>query len=275
MRRPPTSRRPARARASCWRRWSRMASSARRSPRRSIRPTCGSRRPRTTTASAISPTGRFRSSTSWSTRPTDPIDVWTTLDPGMQAAGRPGGPRQHARRRAGRAGRDRPRWRGAGDGRRQGLCRFDLQSRDPGDAPAGIGVQAVRLSRGARIGDEADRHDRRRAGHDRRLEPAQFEPHQSRARSPCARHSRARSTRSARRSAQQLGFSTIADMARRFGITTPISTYPSMVLGSERRAPDRDDPRFRVGRKQGRRGDALCDPQGRHRRWPAALQPRQ
>ena len=31
---------------------------------------------------------------------------------------------------------------------------------------------------------------------------------------------------------QQVGFSTIADMARRFGITTPISTYPSMVLGA-------------------------------------------
>ena len=30
----------------------------------------------------------------------------------------------------------------------------------------------------------------------------------------------------------QLGFATIADMARRFGITTNISTYPSMVLGS-------------------------------------------
>jgi penicillin-binding protein 1A len=30
----------------------------------------------------------------------------------------------------------------------------------------------------------------------------------------------------------QLGFPTIADMARRFGITTPISTYPSMVLGT-------------------------------------------
>jgi penicillin-binding protein 1A len=30
----------------------------------------------------------------------------------------------------------------------------------------------------------------------------------------------------------QVGFTTIADMARRFGITTPISTYPSMVLGS-------------------------------------------
>src|SRR5436190_859067 len=31
---------------------------------------------------------------------------------------------------------------------------------------------------------------------------------------------------------QQLGFPTIADMARRFGITTTISTFPSMVLGT-------------------------------------------
>ncbi|MDQ3246066.1 MAG: PBP1A family penicillin-binding protein [Pseudomonadota bacterium] len=31
---------------------------------------------------------------------------------------------------------------------------------------------------------------------------------------------------------QELGFSTIADMARRFGISTPISTFPSMVLGT-------------------------------------------
>ena len=31
---------------------------------------------------------------------------------------------------------------------------------------------------------------------------------------------------------EEVGFSTIADMARRFGISTPISTYPSMVLGS-------------------------------------------
>ncbi len=31
---------------------------------------------------------------------------------------------------------------------------------------------------------------------------------------------------------QDVGFSTIADMARRFGITTPVSTMPAMVLGS-------------------------------------------
>src|SRR5690606_22639772 len=30
----------------------------------------------------------------------------------------------------------------------------------------------------------------------------------------------------------EVGFSSVAGMARRFGITTPISNYPSMVLGS-------------------------------------------
>ena len=69
----------------------------------------------------------------------------------------------------------------------------------------------------------------------------------------------------------QLGFSTIADMARRFGITTPISTYPVDGARHQRRAADRHDPRLRLGRQQGRRGHALRDPQGRHRRRPPAL----
>src|SRR3546814_2942663 len=30
----------------------------------------------------------------------------------------------------------------------------------------------------------------------------------------------------------EIGFSSVANMARRFGITTPINTHPSMVLGS-------------------------------------------
>ena len=94
----------------------------------------------------------------------EPIDVWTTLDPRMQAAADRAIAANTPRGRAGRAGRARPRRRGAGDGRRPRLCRFDLQPRDPGRAPAGIGVQAVRLSGRARSGDEADRHDRRRAG---------------------------------------------------------------------------------------------------------------
>ncbi|MFD1949364.1 transglycosylase domain-containing protein [Sphingomonas arantia] len=36
----------------------------------------------------------------------------------------------------------------------------------------------------------------------------------------------------AARIGQQVGFDTVADMARRFGITTPVNTHPAMVLGS-------------------------------------------
>lgn len=36
----------------------------------------------------------------------------------------------------------------------------------------------------------------------------------------------------AARLGQQVGFTTVADMARRFGITTPVNTQPSMVLGT-------------------------------------------
>ncbi len=67
----------------------------------------------------------------------------------------------------------RPRWRGQGDGRRQGLCIVDLQPRDTGCPPAGFGVQAVRVSRRARGRAQARGFDRRRTRDDRRMEPAQ------------------------------------------------------------------------------------------------------
>ena len=131
----------------------------------------------------------------------EPIDVWTTLDPacrpprtGQSTPTRPNGA-QGALVSIDRDGAVRAMVGG------KDYVEFDLQPGDPGHAPARLGLQAVRLSLGARIGDEADRHDRRRAGDDRRLEPAQLDPHQSRVRSPCARPSRVRSTRSAPRSA--------------------------------------------------------------------------
>ena len=49
----------------------------------------------------------------------------------------------------------------------------------------------------------------------------------------------------------EVGFGTVASMARRFGITTPISTYPSMVLGTFGGAPDRHDPRLCRGVGEG------------------------
>ena len=63
--------------------------------------------------------------------------------------------------------------------------------------------------------------------------PAQLDPHQPRPGHACARPSRARSTRSAPRSARSSASATIADMARRFGITHARSRpIPSMVLGT-------------------------------------------
>ena len=140
--------------------------------------------------------------------------------------------RQCAERRAGRAGRARPRRRGAGDGRRPRLCRIHLQPRDPGGPPAGLGVQAVRLSGRARSG----LHARRRSSTSRSTIDG-WSPRNSSGRyagrDPAAhrlrlfdQHGRGAS------SAQEVGFGAVADMARRFGITTPVNTHPSMVLGT-------------------------------------------
>ena len=88
-----------------------------------------------------------------------PLDltVTTTLDP--RAAGRGRGSvvknwlsaegAQRARRPGG-AGRDGAGRRGPGDGRRPRLRPEPVQPRHPGAAPAGLAVQAVRLSDGAR-----------------------------------------------------------------------------------------------------------------------------
>ena len=134
------------------------------------------------------------------------------------------------------------------------LCRVDLQPRDPGDAPAGLGVQAVRLSRRARGRLQARRHGRRRAGHDRRLEPAQLQ----RPLSPAQIDVRTAFAYSintvAAQLGQEVGFRTVADMARRFGITTPVNTHPSMVLGSsEVRLIDMTRA-FAAVAREGRRG---------------------
>ena len=161
----------------------------------------------------------------------DPIDVWTTLDPGMQLAADSAIQANAPGRRPGRARRHRPRRRGAGDGRRQGLCQFDLQPRDPGERQPGsafkLFVYLTALESGMKptdtivdepvtIGGWSPRNDTRT-----NLGPVSLRE----------AFSRSINTISAKIGAQ-LGFGTIADMARRFGITTPISTYPSMVLGT-------------------------------------------
>src|SRR3954452_17632595 len=162
---------------------------------------------------------------------TDPIDVWTTLDPGMQVAG------------------DKAIRANAPDGTQGALVAIDRDGavramvggkdyvisiynrgtqaeRQPGSAFK-LFVYLSALESGMKptdtIVDEPITID---GWTPRNANRANLGPVTLR-----EAFSRSINTISAK-IGQQLGFSTIADMARRFGITTPISTFPSMVLGS-------------------------------------------
>ena len=162
---------------------------------------------------------------------TDPIDVWTTLDPGMQAAG------------------DRAIRANAPDGAqgalvaidRDGAVRAMVGGKDYIDSIYNRATQATRqpgsafklfvylaaLESGMKptdtIVDEPVTIDGWSPRNSTRTNLGPVSLREA--------FSRSINTISAKIGAQ-LGFSTIADMARRFGITTPISVYPSMVLGT-------------------------------------------
>jgi penicillin-binding protein 1A len=162
---------------------------------------------------------------------TDPIDVWTTLDPGMQIAA------------------DRAIAANAPDGAQGALVAIDREGaframvggkdyvdsiynratqaqRQPGSAfklfvylaalESGMKPTDTIVDEPVTIGGWSPRNSNRT-----NLGPVSLRE----------AFSRSINTISAK-IGSQLGFSTIADMARRFGITTPISTFPSMVLGT-------------------------------------------
>ncbi|NUQ18704.1 MAG: PBP1A family penicillin-binding protein [Sphingomonas sp.] len=162
---------------------------------------------------------------------TDPIDVWTTLDPGMQVAA------------------DRAIRTEAPDGAQGALVAIDRDGavramvggkdyvtsiynratqaeRQPGSSFK-LFVYLTALESGMKptdtIVDEPVTID---GWSPRNAEGGNLGPVTLR-----EAFSRSINTVSAK-IGQQVGFSTIADMARRFGLTTAISTYPSMVLGS-------------------------------------------
>ena len=110
------------------------------------------------------------------------IVVETTIDPTLQALAEKSlldeldAEGREVRRRAGRVRRDDAAGRGARAGRRQELRREPVQSRGRGEAPAGLGVQAVRLSH--RAGARAHARDDPRGQADRRegLEAGELHP---------------------------------------------------------------------------------------------------
>jgi penicillin-binding protein 1A len=162
---------------------------------------------------------------------TDPIDVWTTLDPGMQVAADKA-VRAHAPDGAQGAlvAMDR-------DGAVRALVggkdyvssiydRATQAERQPGSAfklfvylsalESGMKPTDTIVDEPVTINGWSPRNDTRTYSGPVTLREA---------------FSRSINTISAK-IGQQVGFSTIADMARRFGLTTNISTYPSMVLGT-------------------------------------------
>src|SRR5690348_10776661 len=162
---------------------------------------------------------------------TDPIDVWTTLDPGMQVAA------------------DKAIRANAPDGTqgalvamdRDGAVRAMVGGKDYVSSIYNRSTQAVRqpgsafklfvylsaLESGMKptdtIVDEPVTIDGWSPRNSTRTNLGPVTLREA--------FSRSINTISAKIGAQ-VGFSTIADMARRFGITTPISIFPSMVLGS-------------------------------------------
>jgi penicillin-binding protein 1A len=161
----------------------------------------------------------------------DPIDVWTTLDPGMQAAAdraiaanAPAGA-QGALVAIDRDGAVRAMV-GGRDYVDSIYNRATQAERQPGSAfklfvyltalESGMKPTDTIVDEPVTIGGWSPRNSTRT-----NLGPVSLRE----------AFSRSINTISAKIGAQ-LGFSTIADMARRFGITTSISTFPSMVLGT-------------------------------------------
>jgi penicillin-binding protein 1A len=162
---------------------------------------------------------------------TDPIDVWTTLDPGMQVAAdravRANAPNgaQGALVALDRDGAVRAMI-GGKDYVSSIYNRATQAERQPGSAFK-LFVYLAALESGMKptdtIVDEPVTIDGWSPRNSNRTNLGPVTLREA--------FSRSINTISAKIGAQ-LGFSTIADMARRFGITTPISTFPSMVLGS-------------------------------------------
>ena len=227
---------PRRARRSaagwCSRRWPTPASSAAagRARRRSARPV-GAAVARSRPA-PISPTGSRPARSQAFEADYGEVRVPTTLDADLQRLAVRAVASARDRRCPGGAGGDAARRPGGRDGRRPDYKR-PVQPRHPGAAPAGLGVQAVRLSRRAARRLHARQHDRGRADHHRRLVAGQQRRRLSRPDHACARPSPGRAMPRRCACPKQVGRGNVHPRrARPRHHDSPLPDRPSLALGT-------------------------------------------
>ena len=166
------------------------------------------------------------------------IVVETTIDPTLQAQAEKAlldeltAEGREVRRRAGRAGRDDAAGRGARAGRRAQLRREPVQPRGRGEAPAGLGVQAVRLSGGAGARAHA-RHDPRGQA-DRRegLEAGELHATNISARCRCTKALALSLNTVSVRLTLEVGPKAVVRTAHRLGIASKLEPNASIALGT-------------------------------------------
>ena len=107
-----------------------------------------------------------------------------------------------------------------------------LQPGDPGAAPAGLGVQVVRLSRRAARRLDARQHDRGQADHHRRLDAGEQRPRLSRPDHAARGLRPVEQCGDGAAVASRSAADNVIRAARDLGITTPLPDKPSLALGT-------------------------------------------
>ena len=198
-----------------------------RAPARSITPpttswTCSTTRSARSTRTSSSPPRSTRSMQAAAER---------ALTDELNAKG------DEVRRRAGRAGRARPRRRRQGAGRRAQLRRQPVQPRRRRQAPARLVVQAVRLSRRAGEGPDARHGARGRADHGQGLEPGELFSREYFGPVTLTKALALSLNTVAVRLGLEVGPKTVVRTAHRLGITSELEPNASIALGTSEVTP--------------------------------------
>jgi penicillin-binding protein 1A len=168
------------------------------------------------------------------------------------------------------AGGDDARWRSPRHGRRPELFREPIQPGGDREAPAGLGVQAIRLSHRGRVRADAGHHPHRRAARHQGLEAGELHPRIFRlgdadpGAGDVAQHRGGAARRRGRRR-------NVVRTAHRLGISSKLEPNVSIALGTSEVSAARTGRRLCAVRQWRLRGVAACGDQDQDQFRQAAL----